>query len=153
GGTITFKHVGLTGNPTLTFTHSSAGPDTIARSAGSWTADGFQPGQTIAVSGTGLVNNDAIFQIASISPDRATLTLAPGNFGAGEAVSGVSVGAPNTPDTITRSNGNWSSDGFQAGQTIAVAGTANNNGVFRIASISPDGTTLTLVVGEAVINE
>ena len=115
--------------------------------------DGFQAGQSIAVSGTGLVNNDASFQIASISSDGSTLVLAPGNFVASETVSGVSVGAPNIPDTITRSNGSWSSDGFQAGQSITVAGTKSNNGVFQIASISPDGTTLILVVGEAVVNE
>src|SRR5262249_21313663 len=153
GGTITFKHIGLTGTPSLTFTHNAGGADTIDRDTGDWSSDGFQPGQTIAVSGTGLVNNDGVFQIASITNGGKRLTLAAGNFVASETVSGVSVSAPNTPDTITRASGSWSTDGFQAGQSITVAGTTSNNGVFQIGSISPDGKTLTPVDGEPVSNE
>ena len=55
-------------------------------------------------------------------------------------------------DTIQRSSGNWSSDGFVAGQRIYVKGSLANDGVYRIGSISGDGRTLTLNAGR-LLNE
>ena len=91
--TLTFNHIGLTGNPTLTFTHNAGGGDTISRSAGSWTLDGFQAGEQIEISGTGQANNDGTYTIASISADGTTLTLVAGDQLVDEAASGVTVSA------------------------------------------------------------
>ena len=63
----------LTGNPTLTFALNGAAADTIVRSAGSWTADGFVVGQRITVSGSTTTNNRS-FTIAAIT-NPTTLQL------------------------------------------------------------------------------
>jgi hypothetical protein len=61
-------------------------------------------------------------------------------------------------DTITRNDGgNWTSDGFVAGQNILISGTTatlnglTNNALFTIKSVSLDGQTLTLTVRNTVI--
>jgi hypothetical protein len=55
-------------------------------------------------------------------------------------VSGLSVefvfGSDDDPDSITRSTGNWAEDGFSAGQQIEISGTASNDGIYTIASIT-----------------
>ncbi len=64
------------------------------------------------------------------------------------------VFAPNgayVADTITRSSGNWIAEGFRAGQSIAISGTALNNGTWRIASLT--ATTLTLTPDAGLIGE
>lgn len=55
------------------------------------------------------------------------------------------------PDTITASSGDFTSDGFAAGMTLTVAGTSNNNGTFKIASVT--STVITLEAGEALTAE
>lgn len=45
-------------------------------------------------------------------------------------------------DTITRSTGSFSSEGFTAGMTLRVTGTSNNNGTYTIATVA----TLTLTL-------
>jgi hypothetical protein len=152
--TLTFAHTGLTDNPTLTFTHNAGGGDTVRRSSGSWTSDGFQAGESITVAGTGLTNNDASFTIASISADGSTLILSAGDLLTDETVTGgVTIIAPDVPDTITRDSGSWAADGFQVGQPFTVSGSARNDGTFQIGAISPDGKVLTLVPGEVLNNE
>jgi hypothetical protein len=55
----------------------------------------------------------------------------------------VTFGNNGSNDTITRGDGgDWSADGFAAGQTINVAGSGNNNGSYTIQSVS--GGTLFL---------
>jgi hypothetical protein len=68
----------------------------------------------------------------------------------GVTVSFADAGGANL-DTITRSSGLWADDGFVVGQFIEVAGTTSNNGFFQIASVS--GATMTLVAGNALVNE
>ena len=53
--------------------------------------------------------------------------------------------ATTQPDTITRSQGSWTSDGFQKGDTISVLRSEHNDGKYRIEAISPDGRTLTIL--------
>ena len=48
---------------------------------------------------------------------------------------------------ITRDEGNWCEDGFQAGDTITVKDTEKNNGQYIIWSISEDGRTIILDLG------
>jgi len=40
------------------------------------------------------------------------------------------------PDTITASSGSFISDGYKAGMTLTVAGTASNNGTFTITAVT-----------------
>jgi hypothetical protein len=58
---------------TVAFADNGADADTLTRSQGSWLSDGFAPGQTIAVSGSGL--NEGTYRIAAISADGRVLTL------------------------------------------------------------------------------
>ena len=46
-------------------------------------------------------------------------------------------------ETITRSTGSWITDGFQAGQTINVVGTADSNSTYTIVSVTPGVLTVT----------
>lgn len=50
-----------------------------------------------------------------------------------------------TPGTLTRSTGSWITDGFVAGQTINVSGTASNNGNKTVSSV----TATVLTINEA----
>src|SRR2546430_17037068 len=59
----------MSDSPQLVF--ADANPDTITRSAGSWVTDGFEPGQTIFVSGTvrnGSKANPGGFAVKTGSP-------------------------------------------------------------------------------------
>jgi hypothetical protein len=66
----------LQGSPDLTFTRGVIGGarDTIARApaSGSWLDEGFGPGQTIVISGTGSAN-DRTFQVHSVTATNITL--------------------------------------------------------------------------------
>lgn len=62
----------MVGNPLVTFAHTV--PDTLVRSAGSWRADGFCPGQYIHVDKS--LHNNATFRLGTVSPSTLTLTAA-----------------------------------------------------------------------------
>ena len=49
----------------------------------------------------------------------------------GFALSGLQ-GLRDNPDTIVRSSGSWSDDGFEPGRVIDVQGSASNDGIYRI---------------------
>src|SRR5262249_48229922 len=75
-----------------------------------------------------------------------------------QTFSNVSFAQNPLGDTITRNDGgNWTSDGFVAGQNIIISGTTatlnglTNNALFTIKSVSLDGKTLTLTVRNTVI--
>jgi len=56
----------------------------------------------------------------------------------------------NSPaDTIVRSSGDWTTDGYEVGDTIEVTGTASNNGEFTVSAV----VALTLTVSETLIQE
>ena len=73
-------NVTVSAGDNLTFTPATTSPTsapaTITRSAGSWTTDGFLPGDQITVSGTGTGENDGTYTIASIDSTGTILTLA-----------------------------------------------------------------------------
>ena len=180
--------------------------DTITRNRGSWIIDGFQAGDSIAV--TGSTNNDATYSIDSISADGRTLTLGTADTLTDDTDQGVSVVAPTGPapvagtvtttstvtpltvsptltftdialkggplpsltfadndvnagaaDTIARASGSWVADGFEAGQTISVENSVDNDGTYTIASIdsstpgSNDDDILTLVAADTLTDE
>ena len=112
--------------------------DKITRTAGSWTFDGFVPGQLISVTGT--VSNDGVYQIDSISVDQRELILRVGESLVTE--SNVSSAAIAGLDTIVRDAGDFNADQFAAGQQIQLTGTRFNNGSYRIQAISQDGSAL-----------
>ena len=55
------------------------------------------------------------------------------------------------PDTITRSTGNWLSDGFDTGYVITVSGSVRNDADYKVASVSP--TVLTLESDAVLVDE
>ena len=170
----------VTGGVSLTFTDNGAQADSIARSSGNWTTDGFTAGATITVAGT-ISNNTATGTtntIASISTDGLTLTLNAADALTNETASGEALavkksgdptvavtggqtisfadnatGGGDTRDTITRSTGSWLADRYKAGDTVNVSGTTSNNGRYRIAEITQDGRVLILAVADTLTGE
>lgn len=55
------------------------------------------------------------------------------------------------PDTITASSGDFTSDGFEQGQKLTVAGTSSNNGTYTIASVT--ATVITLIATDTLAAE
>ncbi|MEO1591091.1 MAG: hypothetical protein AAFU71_07345, partial [Cyanobacteria bacterium J06632_22] len=138
--------------------------DRITRSTGSWIDDGFIPGQTLTISGSG--SNDGTFTIDEVSDttiilrrnllDEDDLTTAVDESSLDTTLvteqnaTGVTITAA---DTIRRSTGSWRADGFNPGDTLIVSGTSNNNGAFKIAAIDGDTAILessTLLQDEVV---
>ena len=164
------------GGLSLTFKDNVSTADTITRSSGSWAGDGFIVGDTIKVAGTTSNNTTTTFTIGALSADGKTLTLDAVDALTNETLSsdGVTIeestdaqvkltGTPGptlsfkdnvgAPDTITLSSGSWATSGFVVGDTITVAGTASNDGDYKIGAIAADGLVLTLEAGNALSNE
>ncbi len=157
--------VALHGAPGLTF-HSASGRDTITRAdGGSWIADGFQAGESLWLGDMeGL--SAGFYRIASLTDETITLdaTTPLPLDGTGCTIDawgatvaqGVMTGSPRVSfdyDTdflgerdcrIVRDRGNWRLEGFGEGDWIAVSGAGANDNMYRIASISGDGSTLNL---------
>src|SRR6185436_3169715 len=125
--------VEMRGSPNLTFAEVGGTGDTITRSSGSWVDDGFAVGMVVTV--TDSVSNNVTGIIASLTAlvlTFGTTDLANEGPVAGCHVVGsqgltfAEVGG--TGDTITRSGGgSWRDDGFRAGDTVTITGTASNN--------------------------
>ena len=148
GGSTTVQMV------TLSFNSSAK---TITRSAGDFTADGFAAGQTLVI--TGAVDTGT-YTIASVTTTTITLNEALGSNATGVAasrvtaesgsvtVSNVTLDFNASGNTITRTIGSFASDGFTAGQTLVVTGTASNNGTYTIESVSAGTLTLKTMQNE-----
>lgn len=124
--------VRMKGNPTVTFAEVGASGDTITRSAGSFVADGFAVGMTITITGSASNNVTGIITAVSATVlTFGTTDLVDEGPVANVAIVGshtltfAEVGA--SGDTVTRSGGSWLDDGFRAGDTITILGTASNN--------------------------
>lgn len=129
------------GTPTLTFAEVGVSGDTITRSTGSWTAEGFAVGDIITVSGTTLNNiTGAIGTVTATVITLGTTDLEPEGPIVGVSVVGstpltfAEVGL--TGDTITRTTGSWITDGFAVGDVVSVSGTLLNNVTGAIATLS-----------------
>ncbi len=111
------------GDSLLTFTPATTSPSApakLTRSAGSWTADGFLPGDQIAVTGSGTGENDGTYTVVSISTDGLTLTLAAGAMLVSQGpIPNVSVVSPPPIN-------------FGPTAQITVSGTLTNLNVFNL---------------------
>ncbi|MCA9167152.1 MAG: hypothetical protein KDB23_05770, partial [Planctomycetales bacterium] len=144
--------------PNLVF--SSASQSISRKDERSWRDDGFTAGLTITVAGTS--SNDGSYRIGSISGDGLTLFLT----GAAtvidedteatpteadiELVASQSLANPElhfSGDRITRSVGNWTTDGFTAGAPISVRESVENDGQMVIAEVLDGGKTLRIDLG------
>jgi hypothetical protein len=138
----------MMGTPSLTFAEVGATGDTITRDTGSWVTEGFAVGDLITVSGTS--SND--FTDAKITAVSATvLTLDTQDLVAETTAAAAVIGSESltfaevgsTGDTITRSTGSWTADGFAAGDTVVITGTASNNVTGVIDTVTATVLTLT----------
>ena len=91
------------------------------------------------------------FALTPANPPEAVFTLDPDEFvefqHQGAAIAAdlqveFSDNGANS-DTISRTSGSWFDDGFREGQTIRIAGSGSNDGVFEIHSVSALTLTLT----------
>ena len=152
--------------PALAFVHHQNSGDTITREVGSWSDEGFALGQDIEIADT--ESNDGVYTIAAISGDGLTLTLMDDDELTDESLANLTVALPDldfthndgSADTITRSEGSWLDDGFEAEQLIRVIGSENNDNdsdddddYYTIDAISPDELTLTLASGDTLVTE
>jgi flagellin-like hook-associated protein FlgL len=120
---------------------------------------------TIAGAAAGPPTNNGSFTVAS--NDGTNLVIEATRFtdqGSGGAPYFTFTGAANlsftnngaSPDTITAPAGTFRDAGgnaLPAGLKLTIAGTASNNGTFTIASVSADGSTVTLVSTDALTTE
>jgi len=143
---------GRTVGASLTFAEVGVSGDTITRGTGSWITDGFTVGDTIVITGavasTGANNITAV--IATLT--ATVITLGTEDLVAEGPITSATVTAYSTftfaevgatADTITRSSGSFITDGFKAGMTATVDGSASNDGAaFDIETVT--ATVLTL---------
>ena len=101
------------------------------------------------MSGSSFVyGNEGTYTIASVTASTLTL-VGTDQLQAEGPKSGVTVvaypalaGNPNltfadaSPDTITRSSGNWITDGFKVGHHIEVSGSSGNDGIYTISELT-----------------
>lgn len=122
--------VAMTGAPTLTFAEVGATGDTITRSAGSWTDDGFAVGDVITVAGS--ASNNVTGPIASLTATVITMgttdlvaegPVADCTVHGSHGITFAEVGS--SGDTITRTGGSWLSDGFAVGDVVTISTALN----------------------------
>ena len=149
--------------PVLQF---SGGTITRGSQGGTWTSNGFLPGQAITVSQAQSINNNGVFRIDSISADGLTLTLRDLNGRlitfTSENTQSNAVDVVVTATTalqalalnfivdspsaqfVTRNRGVWTDDNFAVGDTVKITGQSTNAGMFTISSFSLDGRSMNL---------
>jgi hypothetical protein len=139
----------------LTFINDGAGGanDKIARSSGSWIADGYQVGQVVSLSGgstgTDKSTNNGSFKITAISGDGLTLTLDSDNIVTAGVFTKTIAADKGAVHSLVKTGDlpmQYSSDGvnfFNAdGRTFYVIN-PDNNDTFQLA-LAPSGSALTL---------
>ncbi len=148
---------GQTWNDETTNAANVVALDTITRTSGSWTTDGFAAGQMICVNTGGASytdqtqQNNGLDTVQAVSSDGKTLLLAPADKVYAETVTPTSI---TVLDSIALPSGsNWLTDGFVVGQTLNVSGTSHNNNLFTIAGIGADSTTVFVTPGVSLTNE
>ena len=146
--TKTFK----SGTVSMTF---DATADTITAAAGTFRyPDGtnLAAGAEIVITGTTSGTNDGTYTIASVSADGSTATVKTANTGA------LSMVFNNGADTVTAAAGtfqNTDNSALLPGSKITFSGApdAANNNTFTIASVSTDGSVVTLSGSPVLFDE
>ena len=143
----------MQGAPALTF-DDNVGGDTITRDSGSWLDDGFRAGDVIEVDGS--ASNDGTYVIEAPVTNSVLKTS-----GLTDEVSvlGVAVTAhtgivfDDSSETVTRNRGSWVSEGFRAGDSVTITGTAGatNDGTFAV--VTATDLVLTLAAGAVDADE
>ncbi|MFK8115024.1 MAG: hypothetical protein AB8B91_22675, partial [Rubripirellula sp.] len=105
--------------------------DSILRDVGDWLTDQFAEGQWLRISEAGA--NDGFLQVDGVTNQR--LLLATRGELTAETVSGAMV---SDTDQITRSTGNWTSDGFVVDQAIFVSDSTDNDSLYSILAFQGD---------------
>jgi hypothetical protein len=123
---------------------------TITRSAGSFVGDGFVAGSTIIVNGT--ASNNGIYTINTVTELVITVDITVDVLVDEGPVSASITTASfvGSTGTIARSAGSFVADGFVAGSTIIVNGTAANNGTYTINTVTELVITVDITVDELV---
>jgi hypothetical protein len=160
----TATQVVAAGGRTLTFNVGAGVADTITASTGSFTTDGYKVGMRLRVRGT--TNNDGAYLITGVAATTLTLGDADVLVAEGPLSSAATLDASDGPaervtasggrtltfasgKTITASSGSWINDGYEAGHRIKVTGSASNDSMFTVVSV----TATVLTVSETMNNE
>ena len=132
----------------------------IVRTDGnSWASDGFTPGATFDLTYTNNSTDEGLFTVTSVSGDNLYVTGSSLTTGSNQGAiftlsrvylimnpsytsTGLTFANASTGNTITRTAGSWVTDGFVAGETIAVTG-SNDAGTYTVQAVTD--STLTLV--------
>lgn len=142
----------MTGAPNVTFADVGAGNDTLTRSVGSFTTDGFVTGDTVRVTGAvASAGANNVVGVVTVAATALTFPAAGIALVAEGPIAGVSITSEPTltfaeagdADTITRNRGSWLDDGFRAGDIITITGTASNNVTGPIATVTATIVTMT----------
>ena len=131
-------------------TIQNSGAATINRTdGGSYISDGFSTGESVVLNGSATA-----VTIASVTASTITLQSAYSVAGLGSAASPQPI-AINANAIVRTDGGSWVAEGFQAGQTISVAGSAANSTApgqnFTIVAVT--ASTVTLSASSAIHNE
>jgi sugar lactone lactonase YvrE len=148
----------------LTFVNGGGGAnDTIVTAGCDFVGAGFAAGDEVAILYSAPAN-DGIHTLLSTTANSLAVangSLSPGGAGLGSAIIRALSGAKKTyplltfstgsncgNDKITRSTGDFSTDGFARGDQIAVVDSSHSNdGIYTILAVSEAGTTIELTNG------
>lgn len=132
----------------LTFANSGSA-DTITRAAGSNITDGVTDGDTVVVTGAVVSSgaNNVTGVIDTLSATVITFGATPALADEGPITTAIihaysTLAFAAAGDTITRSSGSFVDDGFKAGMSVVIDGTASNDEEYLVTAVS--ATVLTL---------
>ena len=109
-----------------------------------YTINRYDPGMRVVLpDGPGGAGEATTYYIRVSSSGGATLT--------GSSSITFTDNGSTGPDTITDTSSSFLANGFKAGQQIQVTGTASNNGVYTIATVTAG--TMTLVASDSLTTE
>lgn len=146
---------------------------TITSAGSTFVTDGVAAGDLVIINDGGVY--DGVYKVISVDSETVlTLNTTDKQFGTVSSVNfdvvnpgmylqskeetitlgtfGTLTFADANPDTLTRSTGNWTTDGVTAGSVLTIAGTVSNNGSFTVASVD-SATQVTVVATDTLVAE
>ena len=125
--------------------------------------DALQVGKIFTVSGSSNADNNKTFTVSAIDTTTNTISITPkrltdqGVTPAPSFTTTADMSFANTnPDTIVAAAATFQDalgNNLTAGTQLTLTGTASNNITVTIASVSGDGSTATLIIGDALTVE